>query len=234
MHYFVRQAFAVKPITSFFLVIQLLGSGVALAQSGPLSIEEKIQDTGQGVGRFRGGVYGSLGWGHGTRISTPNGGSTGPSGLHVEAGVYGLFNPIRDFADIETGLSLTGMTSSSTQSNNGAVSNKTGYIAGQIYAGPVFRLGQSGSALAVGMQALVGTKIVKNGEDTFVKQYPPKMKPKPGLYVEYQYQRGLDNAIYFSRLTVTKYEVTFQGAPASVNDQGKGNTLLTLQFGIKN
>lgn len=234
MHRYQKVCFARQTLLlGLAALLPLLASGGAAAQSTTPSIEDKIQQSSSGVGRFRGGFYGSVGWGFGSRIDIPGGGGTRPSGLHLEGGVYGLFNPIRDFFDIEAGLGLSGMTPSSSESNGGGTSYKTGYVAGLIYAGPVFRLGQSGSALSLGVQALLGNKVLKDSNDAFVRQYPATMKSKPGFFAEYQYQGGKDKAIYFSRLTGSKYDVEFEGAPASVNDQGKGNTLITVQFGIK-
>lgn len=220
--------------TSMAAVVALAAiwpSAAAMAQGA--GIEDKLKQTSEGTGRFRGGVYGSLGWGFGSKIEIPGTGGTRPSGLRVEGGVYGLFNPIRDFADIEAGLSISALTPSSSKSGSGATEYKTGFIAGNLYAGPVFRLGNSGSALAVGVHLLFGNKVLKDSGDTFVKAFPASMKSSPGAYLEYQYKGDGSKAIYFSRLSASKYDASFKGAPVAVNTQGKGNTLVTFDFGIK-
>lgn len=234
MHRFPKIRANRHPLVVGLALLSLLGSGAVVAQTAATpSIEDKIQRSSEGVGRFRGGFYGSFGWGFGSRIDFPGGGGTRPSGLHLEGGAYGLFNPIRDFFDIEAGLGLTALTPSSSDSGSGGTAYKTGYVAGLLYAGPVIRLGQSGSAVSLGVQALLGNKVLKDSNDAFVRLYPATMKSKPGFYAEYQYQGSQGKAIYFTRLTGSKYDVEFEGAPAAINEQGKGNTLTTLQFGIK-
>lgn len=197
------------------------------------SIEDQLKSSGEGVGRFRGGVYGALGWGFGSKAQGPGGVSTRPSGLHFELGLYGLFNPIRDFADVETGIAVTGITPSSSSSQSGAAAYKSGYIAGLAYAGPVFRLGKGGNSLALGAQYQFGSKVLKESGDALLASYPATMKPSLGVYGEYQYQGGTGKAIYYTRIAANKYDITFKGAPAALNESGKGGTMLTLGLGVK-
>lgn len=199
------------------------------------SIEDQLSKSGQGVGRFRGGLYGSLGWGVGSKVKFPVGGGTRPSGFHIEGGAYGLFNPVRDLADIEGGIGVSFLTPSSQTTGSGQVDYKTGFVAATVYAGPVFRLGRSGSSLALGAQLLLGNKVLKDSNDAFIAAYPAKMKSSLGIYGEYQYKGTEDGskAIYFTRVAASRYDVTFQGAPTSINDQGQGDILMTVSVGIK-
>jgi hypothetical protein len=226
---------AIFPYICSAVVLFTLVAAPALsrAQNQSTSVEEALRRSGEGVGRFRGGLYGSVGGGMGSKINVPNNSSTRPAGFYFEGGGYGLFNPIRDFADIEAGFGISYLTPTSTGSNGGAVEYKTGFVAGTAYLGPLFRIGKSGSAFGFGAQVLLGNKVLKDSNDVFANTFPGKMKSALGVYGEYQYKTDASKAIYYTRMAVNRYDVTFQGAPASVNDQGKGNTMVNLQIGIK-
>jgi hypothetical protein len=200
----------------------------------PTSIEDQLKSSSAGVGRFRWGYYGGAGWGVGSKISDAATGGTRPSGLALDGGVYGLFNPIRDFADIEAGVGIRGLLPTSQSSDGGSTTYKSGYIGATVYGGPVFRFGQGGaSAIAIGAQLDVSAKILSTSEDPFYQRYKGKMSPAVGAYVEYQYKSDSSKSIYYTRLNVARYDAKFSGASAAINDQGKGNTMATVTFGVK-
>jgi hypothetical protein len=218
-----------------------LCTSAAMAQTTPAppvpassSVEDQLRRSSEGVGRFRGGFYGALGWGFGSKIKDATTGGTRPSGPVVDLGLYGLFNPIRDFADIEVGGGLRAMVPTSVSTNGGRTEYKSGFVAGSVYAGPVFRLGKDGSsALALGAQLELGAKVLKDSADPFMGRYDAKLKPSLGGYLEYQYKGEKAKAIYYTRLSLSKYDVSFSNAPAAVASQGKGGTLVAVVAGIK-
>jgi hypothetical protein len=227
-----RSFFAVSTLLS---VMTFAGVPAAQAQPAPASVEDQIKASAEGVGRFRGGFYGAFGWGLGSKIDDAATGGTRPSGLALDGGMYALFNPIRDFADIEAGIGVRGLLPTSQSTSNGSVSYKSGYIALTLYAGPVFRFGDGGrTAIALGAQFDAAAKVLKEDADPFYGLYSGKLKPAVGVYGEYQY-KGSDGtkAIYYTRLNAYRYDVSFSGAPARINEQGKGNLLANLVFGIK-
>jgi len=114
------------------------------------SIEDEMKGASAGLvsSRFRGGYF--LGAGYQGRIGGD--GDTKIQGILFEGGLYGLFNPIENFFDIEVGISGKYNTGMSRESDN---SGKTTYYAGlkqvTIYGGTVFRFGESKNAIAIGV-----------------------------------------------------------------------------------
>jgi hypothetical protein len=135
------------------LMVALLGSTAFAQTQAPApkstsSIEDQIKDSASGIGRFRGGYYGNLGWTQSsTSVTDSIAGTTRLGGFLVEGGGYGLFNPIRDFADIEAGVGLKMVIPSSSTSDSGVTKYNYGYTALTAYAGPVFHVGDAGLLL---------------------------------------------------------------------------------------
>jgi hypothetical protein len=218
------------------ILTPLLFASAPACASDDSSFEAQLSTEGSGVGRFRGGWYGAIGAARGsTRVEDATTGGARQGGFIFEGGAYGIFNPIRDYFDIEAGLGLKYVTPTSSDSNSGSATNYYyGYTAATVYAGPVFRSGNSGSAIALGVSLDLGCHIIGNSEDPFLQQYNMSMSNVAGGYLEYQYNNPGTKQIYFTRLTYSKYDLEFSSnTPAAIADQGAGQRAIQLTVGVK-
>ncbi len=203
-------------------------SCITLFVSQPLSagssFEDELKDSSSGTvsSRFRVGY--SAGIGYQGRISGD--GDTKIQGLLLEVGLYGLFNPIRNFFDIEIGLNgkyNTGM--SSTSSSYG----KTTYYAGlkqvTIYGGTVFRLGGSAKALCVGVSKAIYINEVQSDELKASGYKKHDLENGIGAYIEYQTDE-MDGSIFFTRVELEKIDIVSE-------TQISNDTVGSILFGMK-
>ncbi|MDO9666187.1 hypothetical protein [Glaesserella parasuis] len=105
-----------------------------------VDLNKDLDQATSGLGRFRFGF--SAGGGYYKSVSVDNYPNMG--GFSGELGVYTLFNPIRDWADVELGvrtLYVFPHDSKSKNSETGTVKQKSysGLNSGSIYDGLVFR-----------------------------------------------------------------------------------------------
>lgn len=202
------------------------------ADSTPPSIEDQLKQEAKGVGRFRGGWYGSIGYVSSSKQSTATDGQVKLGGFPLEGGIYGLFNPIRDFADIEAGLGLKVILPTESSGNGSGTTYSYGYSALSAYAGPVFRLGGE-SSIAVGGFIDKPFSILKSSTDPFFKTHSGKPKSALGGYVEYQYSKGQDRTIYFTRFTAGHANAEFTNVSSAFNDSTSSTRFVGISIGAK-
>jgi len=202
-------------------------SSVALLATQPLIADSSIADelkeasTGSASSRFRVGYFAGIGYQG--RIGGE--GDTKIQGLLIEGGLYGLFNPIRNFLDFEVGISgkyNTGMSSSS--SNSG----KTTYYAGlkqvTMYGGTVFRFGETNKALAVGLSKALYISEVQSDELKASGYKKHDLENGIGAYIEYQ---SGDSEIYFTRVEVEKIDIVGE---RETSEETIGSILIGMKF----
>jgi len=192
----------------------------------PLSAGSSMADELKGVSvgtvssRFRGGY--SLGIGY--QGTMGGDGDTKIQGLVLEGGVYGLFNPIQNFLDIEVGISGKYNPGMSSSSNNSA---KKTYYAGlkqvTMYSGTVFRFGKTKKAIAVGVSKALYIDEVQTDDlkDAGIKKHD--LENGIGAYIEYQ---SGDSDIFFVRAEVEQIDVV------SAIETSK-DTIGSILFGMK-
>jgi len=190
-----------------------------LSASSSMADELKGASAGTAKTRFRGGY--SFGIGYQGRIGGE--GDTKIQGLLIEGGVYGLFNPIQNFLDIEVGLSGKYNTGMSTSSNN----SKTKYYAGlkqvTIYSGTVFRFGKTKKAIAVGVSKALYIDEVQSDELKASGMKKHDLENGIGAYIEYQ---SGNSDIFFARVEVEQIDVV------STTETSK-DTIGSILFGMK-
>ncbi|WP_426876208.1 hypothetical protein [Glaesserella parasuis] len=102
-----------------------------------VDLNKDLDQATSGLGRFRFGF--SAGGGYYKSVSVDNYPNMG--GFSGELGVYTLFNPIRDWADVELGVRTLYVFPHDSKSKN----------SGSIYDGLVFRFPGASSAIAAGV-----------------------------------------------------------------------------------
>lgn len=204
-----------------------LGACLTLLTINPLNAESSITDqlkdagTGNVASRFRVGYY--LGGGYQGRIGGD--GDTKIQGLLLEGGVYGLFNPIKNFLDMEVGISGKYNTGMSTSSSN---SNDKTYYAGlsqvTVYGGTVFRFGETQKAIAVGLSKALYIDEVQTDElkQAGVKKH--EFDNGIGAYIEYQ---SGNTSIFFTRVEIEKIDVVGE---VETNEETVGSLLFGIKF----
>ena len=198
-----------------------------LLATQPLSAESSMADelkgaaTGSVSSRFRVGYFGGLGY----QGRIGGDGDTRIQGLLLEGGLYGLFNPIKNFLDFEVGLSGKYNMGMSTSSSN---SNEKKYYAGlkqaTVYGGTVFRFGETNKALAVGVSKALTISEVQSDElkaDGYEKH---DLENGIGAYIEYQ--SGTDS-IFFTRLEVEKIDIVGE---VETSEDTVGSIVLGMKF----
>jgi hypothetical protein len=184
--------------------------------------ELKAASSGSVSSRFRGGYYAGIGY----QGRIGGDGDTRIQGLLLEGGVYGMFNPIRNFLDFEVGISGKYNTGAKTTNNN---SGKSSYYSGlkQItaYGGTIFRFGEQGKALSIGVSKAfyideVQTKDLKN-----LGYKKNNLENGLGVYAEYQTDE-ISGGVYFVRLEIEKIDIV------SLRNTNK-DTVASLLFGMK-
>ena len=170
--------------------------------------------------RFRVGYFGGLGY----QARIGGEGDTRISGLLLEGGLYGLFNPIQNFLDFEVGLSGKYNTGVGISSND---TDKTRYYAGlkqiTLYGGTVFRFGATQKAIAVGLSKALYIDEVQSDElkaDGYKKH---NLENGIGAYVEYQ---NGNSRISFTRIEIERIDIVGE------TERSK-DTVGSILFGIK-
>ena len=194
----------------------------SLRAESSMADELKEASTNSLSSRFRVGYFGGLGY----QGRIGGNGDTRISGLLIEGGVYGLFNPIQNFLDFEVGLSgkyNTGMSSSSNDSDT----DKTKYYAGlkqvTLYGGTVFRFGDTKKAIAFGLSKALYISEVQSDElkaDGYKKH---NLENAIGAYVEYQ---NGNSKIFFTRIEIEKIDIVGE-------TETNKDTVGSILFGIK-
>ena len=191
-------------------ILSIVCCAVLLVQSlnAQSSIEDELKSssTGSVSSRFRVGY--SIGVGYQGRLSGD--GDTKIQGLLLESGVYALFNPVRNFFDIEIGISgkyNTGMSSSS--SDSGEVSYYSGLKQVTLYGGTVFRFGEEGKALSVGISKALYIDEVQSDELKAQGYEKHDLENGIGAYLEYQTDE-IGGNIFFIRAELEKIDIVSQ------------------------
>jgi len=190
-----------------------------LSAESSLNLENELKNASAGLvsSRFRLGYF--LGGGYqGTMGSEKN---TEIQGILVEGGVYTLFNPIRNFFDIEVGLSGKYNFGSSNSDNNK-------YYAGlkqiTLYGGTVFRFGETKKAVAVGVSKALYIDEVQT--DDLKKAGIKKHDLKNGIGTYIEYQSG-DKKIFFVRAELERIDVVY---PDGTDEDTIGSILIGMKF----
>jgi len=198
---------------------------MSLLTINPLNADTSLEDELKGASsgtvssRFRGGY--SFGIGYQGRMG--GNGDTKIQGLLLEASVYTLFNPIRNFFDMEVGLSGKYNTGMSTSSDSGNETYYAGLQQVTIYGGTVFRFGDTKKALAVGVSKALYIDEVQTDDlkDAGIEKHD--LENGIGAYIEYQ---SGDTNIFFARIEVERIDV--------VSDiETSEDTIGSILFGMK-
>jgi len=204
-----------------------LGACLTLLTINPLNAESSITNelkdaaAGNVASKFRVGYY--LGVGYQGRIGGD--GDTKIQGFLLEGGVYGLFNPIKNFLDMEVGISGKYNPGMSTSSSN---SNQTTYYAGlsqvTVYGGTVFRFGETKKAIAVGLSKALYIDEVQTDElkQAGIKKH--EFDNGIGAYIEYQ---SGNTSIFFTRVEIEKIDVVGE---VETNEETVGSLLFGMKF----
>lgn len=154
-------------------------------------------------------------------------GDTKIQGFLLEGGLYGLFNPVRNLFDIEVGINgkyNTGMNTSSSDSG------KKTYYAGlkqvTIYGGTVFRFGERGKALSLGVSKALYISEVQSDElkeDGYKKH---DLENGLGAYIEYQTDET-SGGIFFVRAEVEKMDIVSE---IETQEETIGSILFGMKF----
>lgn len=192
------------------------------------ALEDELKESSAGTvsSRFRFGY--SAGIGYQGRIGGD--GDTKIQGLLLEGGLYGLINPARNLFDIEVGINgkyNTGMSSSSSSSSN---SGKKTYYAGlkqvAIYGGTVFRFGEKGKAISLGVSKALYIDEVQSEElkaDGYKKH---DLENGIGAYIEYQTDET-SGGIFFVRAEVQKMDIVSE---IETQEETIGSILFGMKF----
>ncbi len=210
-----------KQILSAFACLMVLAIEPLSAES---SMEDALKKSSSGSvsSRIRAGV--SIGLGYQGRMGGD--GDTKIQGLLIEGGLYTLFNPVRNYFDIEIGINgkyNTGLDKSSSSSG------KTTYYSGlkqvTLYGGSVFRFGDNGKALSVGISKALYIDEVQSDELKEEGYKKHDLENGIGFYLEYQTDETT-GGIFFVRAEIEKIDIV--GETTTSND-----TIGSIIFGTK-
>jgi len=199
------------------LVTQPLSAGSAF--------EDELKESSAGTvsSRFKFGY--SVGMGYQGRIGGE--GDTKIQGLLLEGGLYGLFNPVRNLFDIEVGINgKYNMGMSSSSSNSGKKTYYAGLKQVTIYGGTVFRFGENGKALSLGVSKALYIDEVQSDElkaDGYKKH---DLENGIGAYIEYQTDET-SGGIFFVRAEVEKMDIV---SVTDTQEETIGSILLGMKF----
>ena len=198
-------------------------SGKSTNTQASVDLNKDLNNATSGLGRFRFGV--SLVGGYYKSNSVNN--YPNMSGLGGELGLYTLFNPIRDWVDVELGvrgLYVFPHDKTSEDSKNGETRQKSysGLASGGAYAGVVFRFPSASSAIATGVYQDFVAKSQFSQKQKEGTNFKNKLKYKPGqgVYVEYQWT-GKEKVIPFARVTYGTYKSEYQTATQTKTNREK-------------
>jgi len=194
----------------------------------PLSADTSIEDglkqksAGTVSSRFRGGYSFGLGY----QGTLGGDGGTKIQGFLFEAGLYTLINPLRNMFDIELGANVkynTGVTS--TSGDSGKKTYYAGLKQATIYGGTVFRFGETGNALAIGVSKAFYMDEVQSDELKKDNVKKHDLENGMGAYVEYQTDEL--GGISFIRLEVERMDVVGE---VETSEDTVGSILFGMKF----
>jgi len=195
-------------------------------------LKEQLEDASAGsiASRFIGGFYWGAGFQGtvGSEVTTSIDNSeysTNFLGFLVEGGVYGLFNPIRNFADIEVGLNAKYNTG--LNSDSGKKKFHPALFQSTIYSGFVFRFDKGKKALSIGVSKALYMREYVDDEMKTVGLKEHDIENGLGLYVEYQRpDLKVGKGIAFTRFEVEKFDVI-------TNNEKDSETIASFLVGFK-
>ncbi|MGX2975311.1 hypothetical protein ACWIUH_09795 [Ursidibacter arcticus] len=216
---------------------EILSSKTTTAESS-MDLNKDLKKATSGFGRFRFGVSAGAGYYKSASVKNyPN-----VSSFAGELGLYTLFNPIRDWADVELGVRGLYAFAHDKKSNNsktGKTEEKSysGLSSGSIYAGVVFRFPNSSSAFATGVYQDFFAKSTFSDKQKLDTEFTKSLKYKPGqgVYAEYQWIGFSKNssgvaAIPFFRATYGTYKSEYKTALSTQTNREK---LFGVMLGVK-
>jgi hypothetical protein len=171
-----------------------------------LDIKNELKETASGSvsNRFRGGFF--VGAGYGGRIGGD--GYTAIQGITGEAGLYGLFNPIQNFVDIEVGVSGKYNFGTEDKKDDGSIRK---YYSGlkqvTVYGGPVFRFAETKKAVGIGLSKALYMDEVLSDEQKKDGVKKHDLENGIGAYIEYQADILKNNNIFFARAEVEQIDI---------------------------
>jgi len=218
----------IRLLVTNLISILLLNNGILCAED---ILKEQLEDASSGSvsSRFIGGFYWGIGFqgtiGSETTTSIDNSEySTNFLGFLFEGGIYGLYNPIRNFADIEVGLNArynTGLNSKDKESFYPALFQST------IYSGLVFRFNKGMKALSIGVSKALYMKEYIDKEMKKVGLQEHGIENGLGIYVEYQHPDvKVGEGIAFTRFEVEQLDVI-------TNNEKESEMVASLLIGFK-
>jgi len=191
-------------------------------------LDDILKDASSGSvsSRFIGGYY--LAGGYNGAVHSDKDSKVKVEGFIIEGGVYSLFNPIRNFFDVEVGLNgkYTFGTEDDKQQNTSKKTYHPELLQATIYSGLVFRFSEGKSALSVGVSKALYLKEVQTDEMKKAKVEENDIENGLGAYIEYQYMGEKKGTIAFSRIEVEKFDIK-----SNIKDESE--TVASLLFGLK-
>lgn len=213
------------------LSIVLLGVASACAnyvfaaeEQGDVSVIDQIKKESSGVGRFRGGLYGSIGYADSMGSDSIN--TLG--GISFEAGAYTMFTPIKGYAEVEVGAGGVYIIPSDPK---GAANYDYGLTSARVYGGPVIPLNSGKNAIGFGVykdfsQKIKVDKTVKDKIAASKGKVPDITKDMLenglGVYVEWQWLSSQPNSksLVYTRLNYGAYDRTPTGGKSVSENYG--------------
>ena len=212
------------------LMSALLLSNETLYANDILKKQLEEASAGSISSRFIGGFYWGAGFQGtvGSKVTTNIDNdeySTNFLGFLVEGGVYGLFNPIRNFADIEVGLNAkynTGLDSDSDEK-----SFHPALFQSSIYSGLVFRFDKGRKALSIGVSKALYMREYINDKMKEIGFYEHDIENGLGVYIEYQHpDLKIGKGIAFTRFDIEQLDVI-------ANNEKVSETVIGFLVGFK-
>ncbi len=204
------------------ILIGLVVLGISTAQAEEASLVDELKDASAGSvsTRFKGGYY--MGIGYQGRVSGD--GDTRIQGLLLEGGLYMLFNPVRNFFDIEVGVSGKYNTGMSSKDSSGDKEYYAGLKQGTVYAGLVFRRGDKGKGFSLGVSKAFTIDEVQTDEMKADNMKKHDIENGIGIYGEYQTDEL--GGITFTRVEIERIDI--------VGDNKTDEDIVaSILFGIK-
>jgi len=201
--------------------------GLTMLAVQPLNADESLESalkkssSGTVSSRFRGGWF--LGAGYQGRIGGD--GDTRIQGFLLEGGAYMLFNPVRNYFDMELGISGKYNGGAEVENTGGKVRYYSGLQQLTVYAGTVFRLGETKRAISVGVSKALTISEVQSDEAEEAGLKEHDLENGVGAYIEYQTDE-LAGTITFIRVEVERIDIVSD----TTTDK---DTVASIVFGVK-